>query len=189
MDDALVVEVGAEEQTAALASAVAACLEEGDILALLGDLGAGKTTFTRYLARAMGVPADVPVASPTFTLANIYSGGRLELIHADLYRIESQGEASGIGIEEWLERPAVVIVEWADRVPGVLGDDFLEVSIGLADVESGEVSRKTEPERMVHIDEGGDGVPTQNERRLFKFKATGPASTDLLAAIRDQMVR
>ena len=143
---------GNEDDTRRLAEALAAAVGPGDVIALEGDLGAGKTTLTRYLARALGVDADVPVTSPTFTLANHYVTKELEIIHADLYRLGDAAEAAGIGMEEWLTSDSLVIVEWADRIPGVLGDDLLRVSID-------------------HLP--GDG-------RQFNLEATGPASQELL---------
>lgn len=88
----------------------------GDVVLLTGELGAGKTTFVRGVARGMGLAA--PVASPTFQLVRIYPG-RIQLAHVDLYRIENDAELAGLGLEELAEDGAVVI-EWGDRlaVPG-----------------------------------------------------------------------
>lgn len=141
-----------EDDTRRLAIALAAAVGPGDVIALEGDLGAGKTTLTRHLARALGVGPDVPVTSPTFTLANHYVTEELEIIHADLYRLGDAAEAAGIGMEEWLTGDRLVLVEWADRIPDVLGDDLLRV-------------------RIEHLP--GDG-------RRFILEATGPASAELL---------
>jgi len=86
------------------------------VLWLSGDLGAGKTCFTRGFARGFGVPADEPVTSPSYTLMNHYRG-RLDLFHFDLYRLEGFGDAEDIGFEECLYGDGVTIVEWADRFP------------------------------------------------------------------------
>lgn len=87
-------------------------LRKGDLLLLKGDLGAGKTTFVRGLARGCG--SDELVASPTFQLVRIYRG-RIQLAHVDLYRLESAGELRDLGLEELLDAGAVV-VEWGDRL-------------------------------------------------------------------------
>jgi tRNA threonylcarbamoyladenosine biosynthesis protein TsaE len=86
----------------------------GDVLALSGELGSGKTTLVRGLARGLDVPPEVPVVSPSFTLINEYPG-RLPLYHLDLYRVEA-GEQEWLGLEEYLYGPAVVAVEWAERL-------------------------------------------------------------------------
>jgi tRNA threonylcarbamoyladenosine biosynthesis protein TsaE len=91
-------------------------LEAGDIVLLTGELGAGKTTFVRGVARGTG--SSAPVASPTFQLVRVYPG-RVQLAHVDLYRIENPTELAGLGLEELADSGAVVI-EWGDRiqVPG-----------------------------------------------------------------------
>jgi tRNA threonylcarbamoyladenosine biosynthesis protein TsaE len=90
----------------------------GWVLALSGDLGAGKTQLVRGVARGLGVPARVH--SPTFTLLNLYEGGRLGLYHLDLYRLGGPGAVFGAGLEEYLfTRDGVVVVEWAERWLGV----------------------------------------------------------------------
>jgi tRNA threonylcarbamoyladenosine biosynthesis protein TsaE len=91
-------------------------LQAGDVVLLTGELGAGKTTFVRGVARGAGSAA--PVASPTFQLVRVYPG-RVQLAHVDLFRIESSAELAGLGLEELADQGAVVI-EWGDRidVPG-----------------------------------------------------------------------
>jgi tRNA threonylcarbamoyladenosine biosynthesis protein TsaE len=86
----------------------------GWVIALSGELGAGKTQFVRGLARGLGLPGRVH--SPTFTLVNEYSGGRLKLFHLDLYRLETAGQLSSAGIEEFLQPDGVTVVEWAERI-------------------------------------------------------------------------
>lgn len=102
-------------------------LGAGDVLALAGELGAGKTTFAQGLARGLGVAPERPVASPTFALVHEYPG-RVAFVHADLYRIEDAAELAELGLEEAFET-AVVAVEWAERFPGVLPPDHLRIAI------------------------------------------------------------
>src|SRR5262245_41809698 len=103
------------DDTAGIAAAVAATVRAGDVVLLAGDLGAGKTTFTKGLAAALGYPDTV--TSPTFTLVHTYAGGRLTVHHADVYRLDRTGEVLDLALSELLdERNAVVVVEWGDVV-------------------------------------------------------------------------
>jgi tRNA threonylcarbamoyladenosine biosynthesis protein TsaE len=99
-------------ETEALGERFGKRLRVGDMVLLTGELGAGKTTFVRGVARGTGSPA--PVASPTFQLVRVYPG-RVQLAHVDLYRIESPGELVDLGLDELLDQGAV-IVEWGDRL-------------------------------------------------------------------------
>jgi tRNA threonylcarbamoyladenosine biosynthesis protein TsaE len=85
----------------------------GDVFALVGDLGAGKTHFAKGLAQGIGYEGDV--TSPTFSLVHEYRGGRLPVFHFDFYRIESADELIAIGWDDYLDQNGVVIVEWADK--------------------------------------------------------------------------
>jgi tRNA threonylcarbamoyladenosine biosynthesis protein TsaE len=86
---------------------------QGQVLALNGDLGAGKTQWVRGLARGLGIPARVH--SPTFTLVNEYRGGRLQLFHLDLYRLETPGQILSAGVEDYLSPEGITAIEWAER--------------------------------------------------------------------------
>ena len=100
-------------------------LEPGDVLALTGEIGAGKTTFVQGLAQGLRVP-EGSVTSPSFVLVREYSG-RLPLAHADLFRLNSLPEAETVGLEEYYEGGGVTVIEWANRVPGVLPQEYLEI--------------------------------------------------------------
>ena len=108
-----------ERETEALGEKLAQALRPGTLIAFTGDLGAGKTAFTRGLARGLGV-AD-RVTSPTFTIVNEYEGGRLPLFHFDMYRLESADELFDIGWEDYLHRGGVCAVEWSENVSDALG--------------------------------------------------------------------
>ncbi len=106
------------EETAALAAKIAEKLNGGETLVLRGGLGAGKTTFTKGLAKALGISRNV--VSPTFTLVREYEEGRLKLYHFDLYRIEDEGELEELGLDEYFRDDSVVVIEWnrISRLPG-----------------------------------------------------------------------
>jgi tRNA threonylcarbamoyladenosine biosynthesis protein TsaE len=116
----LVLHVRSVAQTAALARRLGASLRPGDIVALQGPLGAGKTTFARALAAVLGVDATA-VSSPTFTLCHLYEGRSARIAHLDAYRLAGEEDLVGIGWDELLGDPAtIIIVEWADRVASAL---------------------------------------------------------------------
>ncbi len=106
------------EQTFELGRDYAAQLRAGDVLALDGDLGAGKTQFIKGVAAGLG--HDGAVTSPTFTLVHEYTGGRLPLFHFDFYRLESGDEALRIGLDDYLGANGVLAIEWAGKFPEVL---------------------------------------------------------------------
>jgi tRNA threonylcarbamoyladenosine biosynthesis protein TsaE len=117
-----------EQATCSLAAALEPLLGAGDLLVLSGDLGAGKTTFVRGLAAALGVSARV--TSPTFTLAHTYQG-RLRLHHLDAYRLERGAEVLDLDLPALLDDQAVVAIEWGDRLIAALPKGFLQIRIGL----------------------------------------------------------
>ncbi|MDD5864801.1 MAG: tRNA (adenosine(37)-N6)-threonylcarbamoyltransferase complex ATPase subunit type 1 TsaE [Firmicutes bacterium] len=102
------------EETEALGAAVGKILPAGTVLAYRGDLGAGKTAFTRGLARGLGCRETV--TSPTYTIVNEYLGGRLPLFHFDMYRLSSADDLFDIGWEDYLDRDGVCAVEWSENV-------------------------------------------------------------------------
>ena len=114
-------------ETEELGAQLAARLRPGDVVAYTGDLGAGKTAFTRGIARGLGIPERV--TSPTFTSVNEYEGGRLPLFHFDLYRLGDPEELFDIGWEDYLARGGVCAVEWSENVAGALEDEPIRVDI------------------------------------------------------------
>ena len=137
----------------ALGERLGRALRAGDVVALIGPLGAGKTTFVQGLARGVGVPAARHVASPTFALVNEHPG-RVALVHADLYRINDRAELLELGLDDAFDRAAVAI-EWLDRFPDAAPPDRLELTIAI------------EP----------DGA------RRLTFAGTGPRGDALVAAL------
>ncbi len=128
-----------EEQTEAVAMALAARTPPGATLCLTGDLGAGKTVFARGFARGMGITG--PITSPTFTLVNSYEGrmpdgSRRTLHHFDLYRISDPDELHDIGWEEYFDGESVCLVEWPDRAGPYLPANCVAVEIQLVAPET-----------------------------------------------------
>jgi tRNA threonylcarbamoyladenosine biosynthesis protein TsaE len=101
------------QETFALGRDYARTLRSGDVVALSGDLGAGKTHFVKGMAAGLGI--DTEATSPTFTLIHEYAGGRLLFYHIDLYRLETEDEVLAIGIDDYLAGDGVTAVEWADK--------------------------------------------------------------------------
>lgn len=133
------------EETEAIGNALAQKLSPGDIIAFYGDLGAGKTAFTRGLARGLGI--GEMVTSPTYTIVNEYTSGRLPLFHFDMYRLGGPDDLFDIGWEDYLARGGVCAVEWSERVDEVL-DDAIRVTI--------EVHPDAPDSRIITIDAGGN---------------------------------
>ena len=106
------------EETVALGKTLGTTLRRGDVLALCGGLGAGKTHFVKGIAAGLGAASGV--TSPTFTLIHEYPGGRLPLYHFDFYRLENEDEALRIGLDEYLDGDGVTAIEWADKFPALL---------------------------------------------------------------------
>jgi tRNA threonylcarbamoyladenosine biosynthesis protein TsaE len=113
----------------ALGERLGRALRAGDVVALVGPLGAGKTTFVQGVARGAGVPPERHVASPTFALVNEHPG-RVAFVHADLYRVERRAELDELGLDDAFDRAAVAI-EWLDRFPDAAPADRLELTLAI----------------------------------------------------------
>ncbi len=123
------------EETERVGAALAEQLTPGTVLAYRGDLGAGKTAFTRGIARGLGFTE--PVTSPTYTIVNEYLSGRLPLFHFDMYRLHSADDLFDIGWEDYLERGGICAVEWSENV-----EDALEDPVTVTIEKLGEDSRR-----------------------------------------------
>ena len=132
------------EETEKVGAALGRILAPGAVIAYRGDLGAGKTAFTRGLARGLGY--DEPVTSPTYTIVNEYLGGRLPLFHFDMYRLASSDDLWDIGWEDYLDRGGVCAVEWSENV-----DDAMENAVYVTIHKTGEASRRI-------VIEGGENL-------------------------------
>ncbi len=119
------------EETEALGAALGRLLEPGQVVGLIGELGAGKTCFARGVAAGLGVDPSVYVSSPTFTLVNEYPG-RLTLFHIDLYRLTDPGELVEVGVHECYRGDGASLVEWFDRFPEERPPEFLQVTLQIS---------------------------------------------------------
>ena len=131
----MIYETNSPGQTEAVGEALAKALLPGTVIAYRGDLGAGKTAFTRGLARGLGYRE--PVTSPTYTIVNEYIGGRLPLFHFDMYRLGSAEDLWDIGWEDYLDRGGVCAVEWSENV-----DDAMENAVYVTIEKLGEDARR-----------------------------------------------
>ena len=118
------------DETLALAGSVGELLRPGDVVSLVGGLGAGKTVFARGVARALGVTD--PVVSPSFTIVREYEG-RVPLVHIDVYRLDTIQELHDLGFEELVRDDAVTLVEWGDAIDTLLPGDRLDVRLAAGD--------------------------------------------------------
>ncbi|MGD8251931.1 MAG: tRNA (adenosine(37)-N6)-threonylcarbamoyltransferase complex ATPase subunit type 1 TsaE [Desulfobacterales bacterium] len=127
-----------EAETRRLACLLGSIIRSPVLILLEGELGSGKTCFAQGLARGLGVPETLPVTSPSYTIVNEYPA-RLTFIHIDLYRI-GPGDGGDIGIDDILDRPAVIAVEWAERLEGYAFGDRLRIRIAPGDDEARRIS-------------------------------------------------
>ncbi len=136
-------------ETQRLGAQVARLLQPGDVLALYGELGAGKTNFVKGLARGLRVKESVH--SPTFILANEYRSGRMPLFHVDAYRVATAGEAIGFGFDDYLNDDGVTVIEWADRIQGALPAEHLVVRFQYLGENEREISITAHGERYARL--------------------------------------
>jgi len=128
------------EATQALGESWAAELTGGEVIALYGVLGAGKTQLVKGIARGLGYSGDV--TSPTFTIVHEYRGGRLPLYHLDLYRLKSESDGIDIGLEEFLPSDGVTVIEWPDRLASILPAETLHWELEVASLTERVIRRK-----------------------------------------------
>lgn len=121
--------------TKTLGECIGQCLQVGDVVCLYGELGSGKTTLAKGLAKGLGVPSEEVVRSPSFVLIHRYAG-RVPVYHADLFRLDMPSALEDIGLRELLGGDGVVIVEWADKLQALLPEGRLDISLHHQDAET-----------------------------------------------------
>lgn len=130
-----------EDEARRFGCELAQTLKPNSILALIGDLGTGKTTLTRYIAQGLGVKERI--TSPTFTIVHEYRSGRLPLFHFDVYRLESSEDLFTIGAEEYFYAGGISVIEWADKVADILPDETQCIFIEYGEREGERIYRCT----------------------------------------------
>ncbi|MBN1624913.1 MAG: tRNA (adenosine(37)-N6)-threonylcarbamoyltransferase complex ATPase subunit type 1 TsaE [Deltaproteobacteria bacterium] len=127
-----------DKETIELGRKIGALLSTGDVIALIGPLGSGKTWLTKGIALGLGVDPSMVVTSPSFSLVNEYNAGN-PLYHMDLYRLESVSDILAAGLEEYIYKDGVAVVEWADRMPEILPEWSITLSFNILDDHSREI--------------------------------------------------
>ena len=137
----MIIETNGERETHASGFRLGETARRGQVFALIGDLGVGKTIFTKGLAAGLGITE--PVSSPTFTIVQIYEGGRLPFYHFDVYRISDVEEMEEIGYEDYIYGDGVSLIEWADLIADILPEHYTRITIE-KDLEKGFDYRRIE---------------------------------------------
>ena len=140
------------EQTLEMGRLIGAILERGDVVALIGELGSGKTCFTQGLAKGLGVEENVPVVSPTFTLINEYPG-KIPLIHLDVYRLSGPRDLEDMGYEEYFEGGGIIVIEWAEKIRDILPAKTLFISMRYIDENTREMILEGPGEKIRKLEE------------------------------------
>jgi tRNA threonylcarbamoyladenosine biosynthesis protein TsaE len=146
---------GNAAETFSIGARLGRLLEPGDFIALIGNLGAGKTQFVKGVAVGLGLTPEEPVTSPTYTLLNIHVG-RFPLYHFDLYRLVSEDDIINLGFEEYVDSAGVCVVEWAERLGDLIPGEHLSVFLSVEDVDS----------RLIRFEPSGSRAE-ELVRRLF----------------------
>jgi tRNA threonylcarbamoyladenosine biosynthesis protein TsaE len=142
------------QETSTLGRRIGAKLSEGDILALSGELGSGKTCFTAGLARGLGVDENYQITSPTFTLINEYPA-RFRLCHLDVYRLNSYVDLDDLGFEEYLSGKNIVVIEWAEKINAIIPRTAIFINFEYIDENKRKITIKGLPVRLI------DTIPVQ----------------------------
>ncbi len=147
--DSLTVMTSSEAETRILAQRLAGLLSGRDVVALYGDLGAGKTVFVSAVASALEVPREAGVRSPSYTLMNLYDGGTIPMAHLDLYRIEDAEELEALGFRDLLDGSTLVMIEWPERVPDLANDITWRVDIEEQGVEERRITLRSKTSKLL----------------------------------------
>lgn len=141
-----ILSIGSLEETRALGIKIGEKVQEGTVITLSGDLGAGKTTLTQSIAKGLGITKTV--SSPTFTICKIYYG-RLPLYHFDAYRLE--GSEEDLGFEEMIEGDGLAVIEWPQYIDYMIPEDVLNISILLTGEQQREMSFTAQGEKSIQL--------------------------------------
>ena len=147
------------EETQTLGEKLGKTLKQGDVIALIGDLGTGKTCLTQGIARGAGIAPDEIVSSPSYILINEYNG-KVPIYHIDLYRLENSEEIAELGLSEYVEGNGICIIEWAERMAEALPDTCIKIHITLTSANTSDTDAEVsesildspEDENIRHIE-------------------------------------
>jgi len=128
----IVIRTRSASETVRIGKTIGSLLLPGDVVALVGELGAGKTQFIKGLAAGVGIENSAYISSPSFTLIHEYPG-EIPFYHIDLYRLEREQEAEELGLEEYFQGRGIMAIEWADKIPSLLPEELLFISIAYFD--------------------------------------------------------
>ncbi|MCK5403862.1 MAG: tRNA (adenosine(37)-N6)-threonylcarbamoyltransferase complex ATPase subunit type 1 TsaE [Desulfobulbaceae bacterium] len=123
------------DETSSLGQSLGRVAEPGDVIALFGDLGAGKTTLTQFIGQGLQVPDSCYITSPTFSLLHEYPG-RIPLFHMDLYRLSGEDDVIDLGFEDYLYGDGLVVIEWPDRLGALMPDNRLAIELTMTSESS-----------------------------------------------------
>jgi tRNA threonylcarbamoyladenosine biosynthesis protein TsaE len=138
------------QETILIGQEIGSLLAEGDVIALVGELGSGKTWLTKGIAHGLGISPATVVTSPSFALVNQYQG-RVTLFHMDVYRLETLSEVLSAGLEEYLHAGGVVVLEWASRWPEILPEHTITVELLILDDHSRKITLISRSPRAAQI--------------------------------------
>ena len=138
LNNCLKIHCNSEAETVAVAHRFAATLKPGDVIALCGDLGAGKSFFSRAVMRALGV-TDTALPSPTFAIIQEYDGASCRVAHMDWYRLDDADEIEMLGVRDYFQMPWITLIEWPERASHALPDEAIRVSFMTTGIESREI--------------------------------------------------
>jgi len=139
-----------DQETIKLGRKLGSLLTDGDVIALVGDLGSGKTLFTKGLALGLGISPDTVITSPSFALVNEYEGN-YRFYHIDLFRLESLSELISVGLEEYLYNGSIVAIEWANRWTEILPEQRIEIEFVIIDDHRREITLSGHHPRAIKI--------------------------------------
>jgi len=163
----MVFKTSSTSETIRIGKRLGRLLQPGDVVALVGDLGAGKTQFIKGLAEGAGVGRATYVSSPSFTLINEYPG-RIPFYHIDLFRLESEREAEGLGLEEYVGGNGITAIEWAEKIFSLLPEELLSVKIHYTGEHSRTIEIMPKGKRYEKMIEGFEGLSLPAGRQGFK---------------------
>jgi len=160
----MVFQTSSTSETIRMGKRLGRLLQPGDVVALVGDLGTGKTQFIKGLAKGVGVGRATYVSSPSFTLINEYPG-RIPFYHIDLFRLQSEKEAESLGLEEYVRGDGITAIEWADKISSLLPEELLLVKIHYTGENTRSLEILGKGDRYEKMIEGFEGSRIQGFER------------------------